>query len=499
MVGVDYKKPQTKSPETFGEVHAGPTTKADAALDLTRWWKTFNDPQLDALIDRAVKNNNSLLQAEARVRQARAQLGIEWGTEFPTLSANISASRSQRSFNSGTSGIGSAASGVGTVAGTSGSNSTITSNTAAAASLTHRQTELYQGGFDAGWEVDVFGGNRRAIESAEDQLEAQVDARRNILVTLTAEVARDYVLLRGYQQQLQLTQSNAKSEQDTLELTISRFKAGLVSDLDVAQAQASVATTVAEEPTLQINIHQTIHAISVLLGEDPMALNSELVESKPIPPVPSEIPVGLPSELLRRRPDVRQAERNLASSTADIGVAVANLFPKLNLTGSVGQASSRFGLIARDQSSVWSIGPTISWQILDYYQLQSQVRVSNAIQAQSLYAYRQTVLQSFEDVEDALVAYAQDQVRAKALNDEVTANQRAVDLSTQLYQRGLGDFLNVLTAERNLFTAQSDLSVSRSSVATDLVQLYKALGGGWDENDEAGFHKFEDPRIPVTQ
>ncbi len=255
----------------------------------------------------------------------------------------------------------------------------------------------------------------------------------------------------------------------------------------------------AEEPTLEISIRQTIHAISVLLGEDPMALMSELTADKPIPIMPSEIPVGLPSELLRRRPDVRQAERNLASSTADIGVAVANLFPKVNLTGSVGQASARFGLIARDESSVWSIGPTVSWQILDYAQLQSQVRVSNAIQAQNLYAYRQAVLQSFQDVEDALVAYAQDQVRARALNDEVVANQRAVDLSTQLYERGLGDFLNVLTAERNLFTAQSDLSVSSSSVATDLVQLYKALGGGWDETDEKSFQKFEDPKIPVTQ
>jgi multidrug efflux system outer membrane protein len=218
-----------------------------------------------------------------------------------------------------------------------------------------------------------------------------------------------------------------------------------------------------------------------------------------MPPIPSEIPVGLPSDLLRRRPDVRQAERLLAESTANIGVAVANLFPKFSLTGSLGQQSSRFGLIARDASSIWSIGPSVSWQLLDYNQLRSQVRVTNAQQQEALYAYRQTVLQSFSDVEDALVAYAEDQVRSRALNDETVANQRAVDLSKQLYQRGLGDFLNVLTAERNLYTAQNDLSVSQSNVATDLVQLYKALGGGWDEKDEENFKKFEDPKIPVTQ
>jgi NodT family efflux transporter outer membrane factor (OMF) lipoprotein len=358
---------------------------------------------------------------------------------------------------------------------------------------------LYRGTLDAGWEIDVFGGLRRGIEASSDDLDAQIEARRNTLVTLTAEVAHDYVLLRGFQAQLKIAQDNVKSEQDTLELTKSRFNAGLVSDLDVAQAQASVATTVAQEPLLHISIKQTIHAISILLGEEPMALAGELGAEQPMPPIPSEIPVGLPSDLLRRRPDVRQAERLLAESTANIGVAVANLFPKFSLTGSLGQESSRFGLIARDASSIWSIGPSVSWQLLDYNQLRSQVRVTNAQQQEALYFYRQTVLQSFGDVEDALVAYAEDQVRTRALNDETVANQRAVDLSKQLYQRGLGDFLNVLTAERNLYTAQNDLSISQSNVATDLVQLYKALGGGWDEKDEENFKKFEDPKIPVTQ
>ncbi len=483
MVGLDYNTPKTNAPAHFGEgASTQPATvPADSQIDLTHWWKTFNDPELDSLIQRAVKNNNTLLQAEMRVRQARAQLGVEWGTEFPTLSADGSVTRKQQSKTLGTA---------------NGGVSSGTAGTSAAS--VGRRSNVFSGSFDSSWEIDVFGGNRRAIESAGYDLEAQVDARRYALVTLTSDVAEDYTLLRGYQAQLKLTKDNAKSEQDTLELTKSRFNAGLVSDLDVAQAQASVATTVAQEPTLEIEIKQEMHAISILLGEEPMALVAELTVEKPIPVVPAEIPVGLPSDLLRRRPDVRQSERLLAESTANIGVAVANLFPKFSLTGSLGQESSRLGLIARDASNVWSIGPSMSWQLLDFNQLRSEVRVTNAEQQEALYSYRQTVLQSFGEVEDALVAYAQDQVRGKALNDEVLADQRAVDLSTQLYQRGLGDFLNVLTAERSLYTAQSDLSVSQSSVATDLVALYKALGGGWNEKDEENFKKFEDPKIPVA-
>jgi NodT family efflux transporter outer membrane factor (OMF) lipoprotein len=491
MVGLNYDTPKTKAPERFGEAS---TTQPTVPLNITHWWKSFNDPELDRLIDRAVVNNNTLLQAEMRVRQARAQLGVEWGTEFPTLSANANVERQQTSRNLSTASVlGGTTGSTGT-----GTGSTGTGTTSVSGSSFSRRSNLFKGTFDSSWEIDVFGGNRRAIESAGYDLEAQIDARRYALVTLTAEVANDYCLLRGYQTQLKLTKDNAKSEQDTLQLTQSRFKAGLVSDLDVAQAEASVATTIAQEPALEILIKQRIHAISILLGEQPMALADELGTSQPVPPIPTEIPVGLPSDLLRRRPDVRESERLLAESTANIGVAVANLFPKFSLTGSLGQESSRLGLIARDASNIWSIGPSMSWQILDYNQLQSEVRVTNAEQQEALYSYRQTVLQSFSDVEDALVAYAQDQVRSKAINDEVVADQRAVDLSIQLYQRGLGDFLNVLTAQRSLYTAQSDLSVSESSVSTDLVALYKALGGGWDEHDEENFKKFEDPKIPVA-
>jgi biotin carboxyl carrier protein len=342
-------------------------------------------------------------------------------------------------------------------------------------------------------------------------LESELKVRESALEVAKARIDEMHSSLDDAQAQVDQTRSDIDRRRITAPVTgqVIQIKIHLgeyaqvgplatpLTELDVAQARSLVDTTLAQEPLLEINIKQTIHAMSILLGEEPMALSSELSISKPRPPIPSEIPVGLPSELLRRRPDVRQAERSLAAATANIGVAVANLFPKFSLTGSVGQQSGRFGLIARDASSIWSIGPTVSWKILDYYQLQSQIRVSNAQQQEALYFYQQTVLQSFGDVEDALVAYAQDQVRSKTISDEVEANQKAVDLATQLYERGLGDFLNVQTAQRGLYNAHLDLAVSQSRVATDLVQLYKALGGGWDESDEQKFRKFEDPAIAV--
>ncbi len=472
-VGPNYRKPHLSPPPSYGEAHAGPTSQPAIPIDLTRWWKTFNDAELNSLIERSVDGNLTLLTAEMRVREARAALGAQWANLFPTVDLSAEATRSKSSGN------------VGVIQGV-------------AVHPSSHSYPLYQAGFDAGWEIDIFGGTRRAIESAAANVDAMVNARRYALVSLTAEVAHDYVALRGYQRQRDLTYSNLKTQQDSLQLTRSRFKAGLNSDLDVAQAEAQVATTAAEIPTLELNVEQTIHALSLLLGLDPMALADELENVTPIPPSPSEIPVGLPSELLRRRPDVVQAEAQLHQATANIGVAVAELFPKFSLTGSIGQETSAIGLIARSGSTFWSIGPTMSWRVFDSNQLINEVRVANAQQQEALLNYKQTVLQSFSDVEDALVAYAQDQNRTRALADAVAANQRSLDLSNELYVRGLGDFLNVLTAEQGLYTAQNNLAVSQTNVSSDLVQLFKAMGGGWDESDEDQFHKNEDPAKKIV-
>jgi multidrug efflux system outer membrane protein len=481
-VGPNYHHPNVVAPAAYGEAHTGPSTRPGPPTDLAVWWKTFHDPELESLVDRSIDGNLTLLTTEARVRQARAQQGATIANLFPFFSVNGQAIREKSSSNLGTGAD------LASVTGISGVNSGRSSHS----------YPFYSAAIDATWQLDVFGGLRRAAESAGYSLESVIDARRAEVVTLSSEVATDYVQLRGLQAQLNLTYSNLKTQQDSLDLTRSRFKAGLNSDLDVAQAQAQVATTAAQLPTLETSIKQTIHAISVLLGQEPMALAAELGKDMPIPPAPSEVPVGLPSELLRRRPDVLEAEYNLAAATANIGVQVAQIFPQFDLTGDIGQEASRFHLLTQGASTAYSIGPSVTWRFFEAGQLINEIRVSNAEQAQALYSYKQIVLQSFQDVEDVLVAYAQDQNRTKALADAVAADQRAVDLSNELYTRGLGDFLNVLTAEQSLFAAQQNLVISQTSVSNDLISLYRALGGGWDEHNEDRFHKNEDPKTPIV-
>jgi NodT family efflux transporter outer membrane factor (OMF) lipoprotein len=342
---------------------------------------------------------------------------------------------------------------------------------------------LYQTGFDAGWEIDVFGGTRRAIESAEYGYEAQVEARRSALVTLLSEVARNYIVLRGQQHELAIVQNNVASQVDTLKLTTSKFEAGIATDLDVARQEAQVETTQSQIPTLQTQIQQSIHRLGVLLDQSPAALEEELADAGRLPAGPSIVPPGLPSDLIRRRPDVRQAERQLAQATANIGVAVADLFPKFNLTGALGLESLSLKTLANSKSVFWSFGPSLDWKIFSAGQVQANIRVQNARQEEALIQYRQAVLQAMADVEDALVAYNQEQARRQSLQRAVESNRRATDLARQLNQAGVVDFLNVLQAELSLYLSEDQLAQSEQTVATNLIALYKALGGGWEVTD----------------
>ncbi|HEX8322577.1 MAG TPA: efflux transporter outer membrane subunit, partial [Tepidisphaeraceae bacterium] len=308
-VGPNYKKPETPLPASFSATQPSSTQPAvePVAVDLTQWWQTFGDPQLNRLIGDAVTSNFDVRIAQARVRQARAQLDAAYGGLFPTVDGSVAYSRSRSSEN--------AFAGVATGTANSGSDSgggTGTTGGSVSSSLSSfggGESDLFQGGFDAGWELDVFGGQRRNIEAAARTFEAQIDARRNALVTLLAEVARNYVLLRGYQYQLAITDKNIAAQSDTLQLQQQKLAAGISTDLTVAQAEALLASTRAQRPTLQTSVSQTIHRLGILLGREPTALQAELATSTPIPVGPPSIPTGLPSELLRRRPDIRQAER----------------------------------------------------------------------------------------------------------------------------------------------------------------------------------------------
>jgi NodT family efflux transporter outer membrane factor (OMF) lipoprotein len=340
--------------------------------------------------------------------------------------------------------------------------------------------DLFQVGFDSSWEIDLFGGVRRSVEAANAQIQATEEDRRDILVILLSEVARNYVEVRGNQLRLAIARRNIDSQQQTVDLTQARFEAGLGSELEVAQAKAQLAATESLVPALETAARLAIHRIGVLLGQQPGSLLDELSIEAPIPLVPPEVPVGLPSDLLRRRPDIRLAERNLAAATALVGVATADLFPRFFLTGSLGQQTISFSDIALPESRFWSIGPTIRWPVFDAGRIRANIRVQDARQEQALVRYEQAVLLSLEEVENALVAYSKELARRRSLVESVDSNRRAVDISNELYSKGLVDFLNVLINQRSLYLAEETLAISDERVSTNLVALFKALGGGWE-------------------
>jgi NodT family efflux transporter outer membrane factor (OMF) lipoprotein len=423
------------------------------AQDLVHWWTMFNDPALTSLVDRAVKSNLDLKQAEARIRQARAARGVAAAGLWPAVSASGSYTRSRTP--------------VDTPKGTKGVIS-----------------DLYRDGLDASWEIDIFGGIRRGVEAADADIQAAVEDRRDVLVTLVAEVALNYIDLRAFQQRIAIAQENLKAQKDSAELTRKRKMAGFVGSLDVANAEALVATTASTIPQLEASAQQTIYSLSVLLGEPPGALLAELSPSSDIPAAPPAPPAGVPSELLRRRPDIRRAEAQIHSATARIGVATADLFPKFTLSGSAGFTGSHSNDLLDWAHRFWSVGPSASWQLFSGGSTVSTIEAQKALQEQSLLTYRQTVLTALQDVENALIASAREAEHRKALIDAVAANRKAVDYATQLYVNGQTDFLSVLDAQRSLFATEDALVQSTGVVSTDLVALYKALGGGWDDGPE---------------
>jgi outer membrane protein, multidrug efflux system len=454
-VGPDFKPPEMPVPAGW----AGPPpllAVTPAEKDLANWWTVFDDRMLQSLIQQAVESNLDVKFAEARIRQARAARGVAQSFLGPTLDATGSYQRSEASV-SPTTGTG------------RNSDNTV--------SVT---TNQYFAGFDAAWELDIFGGVRRSVEAADADLQASVEARRDVLVTLTAEVARNYIDLRAFQQRIFIAQQNLAAQKHSAKLTRQRFEAGLASGLDVANAEAQVATTAAVIPLLEASARQTIYSLGVLLGRPPAALLQELAPALAVPTAPPSAPMGVPSELLRRRPDIRQAEAGVHAATARIGVAEADLYPKFMITGSIGVKASDFGSWLDWSSRLWSIGPGVTWRVFDMGRIRSDIAQQEALEEQSLISYQKTVLTALQEVEGALIALDKEQEHRKALVDAVAFNQKAVDLSIKLYTEGQTDFLNVLQAQRALFLTQDALTQSIQTISTNLVALYKALGGGWD-------------------
>ena len=458
-VGPNYEKPALPVPAGWQEAQQkGVDTRS---VELAQWWTAFNDPLLSSLVDRAVRSNLDLRLAEARIREARASRAVTASGAWPTLDVSGSYTRNRASENA----IGSL--GQGAVVAPSGGGSNLDQN-------------LYRNGFDANWEIDVFGGVRRSVEAADATIEATVENRRDVLVTLLGEVAKNYIDLRGFQRRLGVARANLKTQQDTLELTRVRFQAGLASDLDVAQQEAQVNATASQIPSLESLLKQVAYGLDVLLGAQPGMLWGELSKEMEIPNLPPEVLVGLPSDLLRRRPDIRRAERQLAASTALVGAATADLFPKFFLTGVAGLQSVSADDWFSGGSRFWSIGPRITWPVFDAGRIRANIEIRNAQQEQALTLYEKSLLIAFQDVETALVNYANEQTRYRSLTAAVTANRRAVTMANELYIRGLNDFLNVLDTQRSLYVTESALAESQATMVTNLVALYKALGGGWE-------------------
>lgn len=444
-VGPDYQQPATTMPTTFAS-----TRPSAEAVDLTAWWAHLHDPTLDSLIQRATAANLDLAIAAQRVREARAQRGIFASAGQPQADAGTAYRRLQQSENSGQPGGGT-------------------------------QRDSWTAGFDASWELDVFGGAKRQVESADAIVQATIESQRDVLVSVQAEVARNYVELRSSQARLAVVKRNLKTQNDLLEIVEAKMKGGLGTDLEVSRADAQVSSTQAQVPSLQAAIRASSYRLAVLLGLMPEQLVEELATTKVIPIPPMTIPAGQPGELLQRRPDIRQAERQLAAATAQIGAAKADLYPKFSLVGSAGLQSGQFKNWWEGNSTFWSLGPSVNWSVLNGGAVKSNIEVQNARQQQSLLAYQQTILQAVRETEEALSNYANEQVRRETLQNAVNSSRRAVDVAQELYSKGITDFTGVLDAQRTLLLNEEALVLSEASVAGDAIAVYKALGGGWEQ------------------
>lgn len=500
-VGPNFTRPSLWSPASWFRA-SSPAAEAAAEKDRgtlhsaapidVEWWDSFHDPMLSHLVRRAATLNLDVQTATERLAESRAQRSIAGADEFPQVNGNGSYTRERISPRGATALFAGGGAGGGGASGGAGGGSMATQSNglggrtgAVPSSITGGQTippfNLFQYGFDASWELDLWGRVRRSIEQANADVQASAEARRDALLSSMAEIARDYVQLRGLQRQEQVARNSLNTAKDSAYLTRQRTKAGLASDLDVANADATVAAEQAQLPQFRAQEGQMINALSYLLGETPGALTAELSTPKPVPPTPDVVPLGLPSELTQRRPDIRRAEAQLHAATAGIWVAQADFFPRITLSGSLSIQSLQFKDLGNWASRAYGFGPSVTVPIFQGGRLRATLVLRRAQQREAAIAYRQTVLGAFRDVDDALIAYHSEQTRRVALQAAVTANREAVDLAQRRFRQGISPFLDVLTAERTLFDAEQQLATSTAQVTTDLVQLYKALGGGWED------------------
>ncbi|WP_144639391.1 efflux transporter outer membrane subunit [Bordetella genomosp. 13] len=497
-VGPDFRPPDPQTPAQYGEAarqagdpsraaaDPGGAKQAEPASRVTmqsepdpRWWRGFGDPVLDSLIERAVAGNLTLRMAVLRIAQGRAQAQATAAAGLPSISATASYNRQLLGLK-GILQSQHAGDRIRDVAGEDNAD-----QVDGALDSLNRPTGLFQVGFDASWELDLFGRVRRAAEASEAQTQQAVESRNDALVSLQAEVAQIYAQLRGAQAQRQVLDAQLDSARQTLELTRSRQQSGLASEVDVANQGAQVAQLESQLPATEVQAQQARNGLAVLLGLPPGALDQELAAPAAVPAVPPMVPVGLPASLARRRPDVRQAEATLHAATAQIGASIAEMFPDISLSGQFGSRATDADYLGRWASRFWSVGPSVSLPLFQGGRLVANVRLARAQQAEAALNYRQTVLNALRDVENALVAYRSDQSQREALQRAVNEAERAQGLALDAYRGGLGSFLDVLSAQTRAQQARQAWVRSNLQVTTDLVAVYKALGGGWQDDASA--------------
>jgi outer membrane protein, multidrug efflux system len=445
LVGPDYKTPPTPIPAAFAnQAEEGLTTNAIE----TSWWRGFQDSTLDRLVAQTLANNHDLRVATARLREARALLSETTFDRYPTVTSEASYTRERLSE--------------------------------AVLATGDRDIELYEAGFDATWELDFFGRVRRSIEASAADVGAAEANRRDVIVSLLAEVARNYFELRGTQYRLAVARQNAENQRQTLDLTIALLEGGRGTELDTSRAEAQLTSTLASIPPLETAMKRAMYRLGVLIGQRPTALEAELSEPFPLPTLPTLVALGRPDDLLRRRPDIRVTEQNLEAATARVGVATADLFPRVIVAGSVALQAGSFLDIGKGGSDTFAIGPSIFWAAFDLGRVRARIRAADARTEAALAQYEQRVLLALEETENSLVDFTRQQARRDLLRASAQASEKAQSLARQRYQFGVADFLTVLDAERTLLEAQDRLADSETLTATALVAVYKALGGGWE-------------------
>jgi NodT family efflux transporter outer membrane factor (OMF) lipoprotein len=480
-VGPNYHVPATTLPSAFTPVPpstqptvAGTTTRP---IDITRWWQSFDDPELNALVDRAVASNLDLDIALSRLQEARTQEIVIQGGALPVAEASGAAARG------------------------SGTNSTkgrVSGPLNAGTNTTGLKEITQVVGFDSGWELDLFGRYRREIEAAHDDTQAAMEERNAVLITVVSDVARSYMDVRALQMRLAILQQNVQIEQQSVDVVQQRYDRGLTNEFDLVLAQRQLATLRSELEPMNSDVAVAGRRLAVLLGEYPAQVAREMNKPAALPQLPDQFQAGLPLDLLRRRPDIREAERELAANTARIGAATANLFPRVAITAGLGMQGQGLGRTPAMNSFIWSAGPTAYWPLLDFGAIDALIDIQELRTHEALVYYKKTILDAVQEVDDAISVYASQQDRLRNLANALNASQRAVTLANQRYDRGLTDYLNVLDAERQLYELQDQYAVAQETVVVQFIALYKGLGGGWENYQAIPTIRKPQPAIIAT-